>query len=69
MLKYCVVFKIKQTPFNVTIFRAVIVCLWLHRQFRVDVVTVLVCCVRSAPGADRDEHVFKGFSKEEGPRP
>ena len=33
-----------------------------------NVVIVLVCCLRSAPEADR-ERIFKGLSKEGGSRP
>jgi hypothetical protein len=45
MLKYYVVFTKKQNTLDVTAYRAINLCLWLHIQSPVDVVTVLVCCV------------------------
>ena len=45
MLKYYVVFTIKQNTFDVTVYRAINLFLWLHIQSPVDVVTGLVCCV------------------------
>jgi hypothetical protein len=44
-MKYYVLFTIKYNPFYVNISLAISVCLWLHIQSLVDVVTVLVRCV------------------------
>jgi hypothetical protein len=38
MSKYYFVFTIKKTPFDVTIFRAMSVCLWVHIQ------SLVQCC-------------------------
>ena len=45
MLKCYVMFKIKQNTFDVTVYRAISLCLWMRIQSPVDVATVLICCV------------------------